>query len=545
MKVNDVVLYEPVQTRILPRRILFLSDLHFDFTDGDYNQDMEGSRLDDFWNDLQKVYRDGDVVCLTGDFFNDYRKTLRFIRELEKAKIQGFFVLGNHDYWNDGSLTLTDIIQIFENETKNNKYFRLLTTGRKYYVDDLCFIGDTGWSSFRHRYGRDVEFYKSVRLGFGDYNDFYDLPVRYKGEIKKIERMLKIPEFDTIKNFTLYDVLKLHHEWIDFANGVYDELGERNVITLTHYPMISFGRSDKDTWWSSVTGLRNISGWCIYGHTHDRVRKYYNHITHQRGYGRKQGASFGELSLIDESSNLSTVTTPALVNTFMAQVYDTSLVVDTNDVEQVKMLQRRGFSRSSANRKNMSALIHSKDKYLDKVRSGIDSFLNKNYGGYEYKIESSQGLMGDEDYRYRNITREFDEDIKFKLDSVIEIIERGDMSDLRAYMSAVVVTGYAYNNVLYELYTMRPLDDFDILRLALVFYTIQLYGLNVDDVDMVRKSERKHGRFEFRGVPIFIPKLNNKYEMSKDEMLLFMDKYSEALGLTMGDIQLQIENGKR
>ena len=74
------------------KRIVFISDLHFDFTDGKYNIFRARKNEKSFLKVLKKYYSDC-MVILAGDFYNSYLKTLEFIKKLDKNKIFGFFVL--------------------------------------------------------------------------------------------------------------------------------------------------------------------------------------------------------------------------------------------------------------------------------------------------------------------------------------------------------------------------------------------------------------------------------------------------------------------
>lgn len=135
--------------------------------------------------------------------------------------------MGNHDYWNDGTKNYEELIYIFEKETEEHEYFKLLTTGRKYYIGELCFIGDTGWTSFKMEE-------KKVNLNLNLFK--------------------RLPEIVQIKDFSPKEVLSMHNKWIEYANTVLEQ--EKNVIMLTHFPMVCFAKEPKDCWWSSKTNLK-------------------------------------------------------------------------------------------------------------------------------------------------------------------------------------------------------------------------------------------------------------------------------------------------
>jgi predicted MPP superfamily phosphohydrolase len=104
---------------------MFISDLHFDFTAGKYKSSDAEKRQEDFIIHIKEHYTNC-ILCLAGDFFNNYQKTLSFIQILEKNRVFGFFVLGNHDFRNDGTKSHEDIIRLFDYEAQNNNYFHLL-----------------------------------------------------------------------------------------------------------------------------------------------------------------------------------------------------------------------------------------------------------------------------------------------------------------------------------------------------------------------------------------------------------------------------------
>ena len=108
-----------------------------------------------------------------------------------REEIKGFFVLGNHDYWSAGLKSYDEVIEMFEEKTKRYKYFRLLISGKKYYIGDVCFIGDTGWTSFKRN-----------------------------GERVDLEYFDNLPEVKEVRNFSCIDIIERHNKWIEFANNI-------------------------------------------------------------------------------------------------------------------------------------------------------------------------------------------------------------------------------------------------------------------------------------------------------------------------------------
>lgn len=117
------------------KTIIFISDLHFDFTKGKFKA-KAAPLMEENFIAFVKEYYSNNIICLAGDYYNSYKKTLLFVKTLEANQIKGFFVLGNHDYWNNGTKSYMDIINLFSSETQDHQYFKFLVTGRKYYYKE-------------------------------------------------------------------------------------------------------------------------------------------------------------------------------------------------------------------------------------------------------------------------------------------------------------------------------------------------------------------------------------------------------------------------
>ena len=222
--------------------IVFISDLHFDYMNKKSCIECAEEIKNTFISYIKEKYS-RSIVCIGGDCFDDWQKALTFIQELEQERINGFIVLGNHDYWNDGTKTYKELLHIFAAETKENKYFRLLMTGRKYYIGDVCFIGDTGWTSF----------------------------ILNKRHVN-LSQFMELPEATLVKDFSPKEIVSMHNCWIKFANSILEQ--EKKVIILTHYPMVCYAKEPKDTWWSSKTKLiESKKCWKIFGHTHKNKQR--------------------------------------------------------------------------------------------------------------------------------------------------------------------------------------------------------------------------------------------------------------------------------
>lgn len=460
------------------RTIVFISDLHFDFTNQEFNPEAADRLKEEFLTFIKENYGNC-LVCLAGDYFNDYRKTLDFIKELEKNKIRGFCVLGNHDFWSEGQKSYQELIDLFDTETKENQYFRLLITGRKYYDDDLCVIGDTGWTSFRRRVGGDIP----------------------------LEQFMELPDASMVKGFLPEQIKEFHSNWIAFANEVVST--EEKVLILTHFPMFDFTREDSDCWWSSVTGLKAENSWNIFGHTHHKQIHCYNNVSYQIGYANKSAEQvagescysselFGRLERISGSSGIA-LAKESMISAFFSPITVTDTIRDIAVAAQIKS---RGFKRCAANKKNFAALANDRSSYLKQVMEILNGCLEGNYCDYV-------------------VTERLSKYIVESVFASIAVLEENDFSDIRAFVTAAVITGYVYNNVPHMIEDMRPLDDYDVIRFWLMFLTIKKYNIGMTDIHSVRKDKSNY--IAFQNVDIYLPAVNNMV-MPAEEVLQLMQK---------------------
>lgn len=457
--------------------IAFTSDLHLDWTNGDFRPKDAKIRKTIFINYI-KEHCENSLVCLNGDFFNDYKETLLFVKELEKININGFFVLGNHDYWNNGTKSYLEIINIFEQETKTHGHFRFLTTGKTFYIDDICVIGDTGWTSFRR-------------------ND-QEVP---------LQPFNTLPETKYVKNFNLIHVKEMHKNWISFANETVAR--EKKVLILTHFPMTDFTNNPRECWWSSQTDLLDGKNyWNIFGHTHKTGQKKYNHISSQIGYynpsfksleqySKKFGYKpYSNLGILEKISNGREM---ALINVEALSPFNSPLIVadNTTDISLINSITRRGYIRCSLNNRIFSELAKSPEQYINKVQNIMDGYLTNTYIGFTYL-----GLP------------------KNTVDAVyasIAILQIVNVNKVREFITAAVVTGYVYNQMPELIAEMRPIDDYDIIRFYLMFLTVKKFDIGIDSIDTVRMNSKRH--INFRNIDIYLPEVNGQ-SLSIEEVLI-------------------------
>ena len=445
--------------------IVFISDLHFDYTKRKYKPSDADERQEEFIDYVKEHYTHC-ILCLAGDFFDSYQETLSFLNKLEENKIVGFFVLGNHDYWNDGTKSHDDIIRIFDNETQNNNYFHLLITGKKYYVDDVCVIGDTGWTSFRRKI-------KAVSL-----KQFRNLP-----------DALKVRDFDP------KEIRKSHDNWVKYANKILSL--EKKVLIITHFPMIDFTKKEQDCWWSSQTKLAKLDNyWAIFGHKHNASLRKNNHLSSQHGYknfsskqlkqmGIKQYSpqSFGVLEKVNNSRDLIISNKEALF-AFYSPLFVSSA---TTDVSLISDIKKRGFKRCAANKVNFSALATSPEEYIERVKHIIKGYLRNTYIDYTYLGYLSKRVVE-------------------AVFSAISILEKGDFTNAREFITAAVVTGYIYNLMPELIEHMRPVDDYDVMRFYLMFLTMKEYTIGIDSISSIQKHSKNY--INFGNVDIYLPSVN-------------------------------------
>jgi len=439
------------------KKIILISDLHFDHRCYNYGLSNESELEADFIDHIRSEHK-GSIICIAGDIYDDFRKTFNFVKLLEKKEIQGFFVLGNHDYWNNGTTGYKELIKLFDDETKDHIHFRYLKAGKKYYVGDICFIGDTGWTSFK----------------------------RTKKAPVAADHIFKLPDVQKVKDFSLDELLAFHNEWISFANGVLQT--EDKTIVITHFPMVSFARTDDDLWWSSHTELiDNKKSWNFFGHTHKSEKKY-NNISSQIGYDKNREhrycvpEQFAKFIRVAESREVVTSDYDA-VSRFYTQA-----VVQSPEKEAalVRSIKTRGYRRSGANKKNLAALASDPERYLAEVRLIILGYVRNEYIGYAYT--------------------DFLDPVT--VDSVLSSINILDkkVENIRAFITAAVITGYVWNGFTSWIPMMRPLDDYDIMRFYLMFITMSRYGITPNSVDSVRSN--KNRSFIFNNVELCLPAVN-------------------------------------
>jgi predicted phosphohydrolase len=519
---NSALPTEPIENDIV-----FISDLHFDFTKGKYKA-KAAPLMEEHFISFVKEHYSQNILCSAGDFYNDYKKSLSFVKKLEEKQIRGFFVLGNHDYWNGRKLSYTEIIDLFLLETQNHQYFQFLVTGRKFYFNDVCIIGDTGWTSFQ-------------RMRF-QHRGRKEPPKQEPPEQVPLEQFMHLPDARSVKDFNPKNIIALHDKWVSFANDIMRK--EEKVLIITHFPMFYVTREEKDCWWSSATQLVGDNSWRIFGHIH-QSKRIFNNVSSQRGYENKDveslqraacrrqylsycysfenndeyrekrnacdayvetnwsnaipenqynSSDFKKLIKLAETSDIATTNGFESIATFYTPALVPNNCMDTALILGIK---KRGYRRCSANKFNLAALANDHESYISYVKKSMDKY--KPYIGY--------ALSGGISYQMAKA-----------INNSIDILENGDTSDIRAFMTAAVITGYVFNGMPDDLMYMRPLDDYDIMRFWMMFLTIKQFNIDVYDIEKIQRDERK--QIHFANIDLYLPSINGNSLNVNDVKLL-------------------------
>lgn len=460
-------------------KIVFISDLHFDNVAKNMDNktflfEVEKKKAE-FIACLKEYFKDF-IVCIVGDCYSNYKETFNFIAELEQNKIYGFFVLGNHDYWSDGQKTYMEIRQFFKEKTNNFSYFRFLCTGKSYRVGELCFIGDTGWTSFK-RDGKKVSKHEFDRL----------------------------PENIFVKDFSCEKIIEMHNAWIEYANQMISK--EKKLIVLTHFPMIDFTETAHDCWWSSETKfIIKKNYWNLFGHTHNKKQKRNNCVSSQRGYDGNNYVSYG----VDDfgilfPKNILAGTITSCEKYGLMELYEEKIILNEKVSEkEVKEIKRRGYRRCSANADILDELANRPVEYIKQCKRVLKSYKKDTYIGYQ--------LL--------NNVKQLD-----KIYQAIAYLEGSlcgvEKFDVKKFIISAIVSGYVYHDAIEWIDWMRPVDEYDIIRFYFVLLTVRKYS---NEGLWLKKIQRHGSRYiNFKNVDIYLPIVDGKC-LNVDEIIDWIEK---------------------
>lgn len=390
-------------------------------------------------------------------------------------------------------------------------YAHFLHTGAIFHYCGFTIIGDTGFTNFEYHVD-GIRYAKTGRL------------VKQK-HIAKKEHFMKedngIPDISQIKSWDINDIRKKHKDWIDFANLVIET--NDHTIVVTHFPM-SFDppkpfnppKSKKafSTWWTSNANLKiTDENWYIFGHTY-KPWEYHNGtvLARQSGYKRKSTFYeihddwFGKLHFYSGGSELSS---PSHA---LAKFQDFNIVRDPKkEVSLVNQIRKIGYKRIgiAENKKVISAYMNNPSRFIQDVRKKIKK-----------KSKMVNGYVDDKAYSINQNRK--------AVTASLKILENGyDQNNPFEFITALIVSGYAYSNMISFLDSMRPVNGYDVARYAMFFVTLQYYSEEIDlnEIESVRRSNENNSYITIANVNLWLPKVND-YELPIENILPFQDEFN-------------------
>jgi hypothetical protein len=247
--------------------------------------------------------------------------------------------------------------------------------------------------------------------------------------------------------------------------------------------------------------LKKENCWKIFGHKHERDRpfQFYNNVCAQQD--KKNGVidlqnnekqyDMNDFGILEK---MTATYPPVLTDNFdmsvsfnvISKFYTTDIVIDSSkELATVKKIKERGYKRGSANKKIFALLVSNRQVYIEDVKKVIESIKINKYIGYR-----------------------LDRTVSEYIEHSIAILENGDFSDIRAFLTAVIITGYVYNRMVSAISNMRPLDDYDVLRCWLMLATIQRFNTLSDRIERIQRNADES--IVFQNVEIYFPKVNDK-----------------------------------
>lgn len=212
-------------------RIQYISDLHLEFL-----------------TLIPKIPKVANILCLAGDIGYPYTKKYKeFLKYVNSQYDKIFLISGNHEYYNEYGIEITNKI-IINNVAKFPNIVFLNNTS--YFYQNYLFVGSTLWTHI-----------DSQKHGYNDFN--------------------------MIENMTLENYNNLHKNAYIFLNNTIQQNKDKQLIILTHH-LPSFDlinkKYDKYANFKSCFAsncddliINPVKLW-IYGHTHSSDIKYINNI---------------------------------------------------------------------------------------------------------------------------------------------------------------------------------------------------------------------------------------------------------------------------
>jgi predicted phosphodiesterase len=248
------------------------------------------------WSALKNS--DSDALVIAGDISNDYRLTLKIIKDASEIYPEVIWLDGNHDHymWNG---TVTELMDFFTDQCSKMQNVTYLHGNNYQRFGDIVFIGASGWydfNAFPKRYTVDI-CRKAWRARIAD------------------SRWVDFGGFwnpDDVARDHAYKLTKLIELFTD------DEMIS-SIIVVTHsIPSSQLVRITGDDDWDRLTGSYVNSVMCDvihadrnnkikvwnYGHTHEKSYKYIDDIlfiNNSRGYAH-EGSNNWFLAQVDTDS---------------------------------------------------------------------------------------------------------------------------------------------------------------------------------------------------------------------------------------------------
>lgn len=491
-----------------------LSDLHFDVVrkgskvmfDKNYKENAM-----DFINTVKKLFsNDNDWLILAGDFFNDYNDTFWFFEQLELNKVKSLVVLGNHDYWgqrSDQNATYDEIRYAFDQLTADFKYCKYLQSGYSFKIDDITIIGDSGFTSF-------LDHHPSA---------FEELP----DDAYPFELFRNLPDAKYVKDWSPELVADLNADFIRTYRDVLDSFrGIRpttnKLLVITHWPFETLEDpvNPADLWYRADTYLSTNFGpfddspWFVSGHTHKDYH-HANQISKQFGYKpwtELTRADFAHLVPASESREL---ITQDVSKASFKSVQDLAVLQpdDESFKEMSKKVARCGYARIGHPdlKQSLAAYTSDAQDYCDRCTHNLEMF-DMVYSGY---VDTDQIMEP-------NII----EAVRF----AINVLRNpATVADPFSFYTALILTSYVYNRKAGYLNSIRLVNVYDLIRAAIVFQTLNHFGLEAGDVVSLKASKQRGNVVSFQNADVKIVSVNGEFELDKSDFEPLVVSLNEAI----------------
>lgn len=354
-----------------------------------------------------------------------------------------------------------------------------MTTGEKYTVGSLNFIGDSGFTS--------LSYYA---------NNKYD-----NREFASLEELQTcIPDCYKIKNFSPDSIRELFSKWNNFVNSQIIEHSYQNkpLFIVTHWEIDAIANDVKESWWKSNYPLKPGYYWKITGHTH-LDKHNFNSISTQLGYKDfKQHqnlkiSDFGHLVPVNKAYGLID-----LKNNMSKFVDFRGLCDTTENVMQKKKIGFYGYKRSGNYVNKLVRQKHAENpqQYVNELKEKLNDYGNFFEGNCDYvDVDGPQLYIA-----------------KLAAEEAIQILEKGLSGNVLEFYSATLISGYLYSGRLHLLPLTRKISIYDVIREAMVLQTILSFPeINVSDIKQIKGMNKEEGTIHIAGHDFKIPVIDGHH----------------------------------